>query len=332
MFAAARGGAEPEPAPKPKARAPPRQAAPVPAARDRPCSRPSPKAPLAPLGENPAVSSRPPIEERFARPSVMGVVNVTPDSFSDGGVHLRAGCGGRRPRCGMLDEGAAIIDVGGESTRPGSDGVPLDEELRRVVPVLEALAGAPVSIDTAKAGGRAPGARARRRARQRRDGAARRPASSPASSPEAGCVRLPDAHAGRAADDAGRPALRRRRLRGEGVPRGAARASRSRRGSARSSSASTPGSGSGRRSSTTSSSSAGCRELVAIGRPVVVGFSRKSTLARLLGDPSATVGTHGGVGRRGGRGVRARGDDPPRARRPRARRGAARGAGGVRAR
>ena len=51
----------------------------------------------------------------------------------------------------MLDEGAAIVDVGGESTRPGADGVPLDEELRRVVPVLEALAGQPVSIDTSKA-------------------------------------------------------------------------------------------------------------------------------------------------------------------------------------
>ena len=80
----------------------------------------------------------------------MGVVNVTPDSFSDGGVHLdpeAAIAAGRR----MLDEGAAIVDVGGESTRPGSEGVGLDEELRRVVPVLEGLAGAPVSIDTAKA-------------------------------------------------------------------------------------------------------------------------------------------------------------------------------------
>ena len=90
------------------------------------------------------------IEERFPRPSVMGVVNVTPDSFSDGGVHFRADdaiASARR----MLDDGAAIVDVGGESTRPGSEGVSLDEELRRVVPVLEGLAGLPVSIDTAKA-------------------------------------------------------------------------------------------------------------------------------------------------------------------------------------
>jgi len=80
----------------------------------------------------------------------MGVVNVTPDSFSDGGVHLQPAAA-VTSALGMLDEGAAIVDVGGESTRPGSEGVPLDEELRRVVPVLEGLAGKPVSIDTAKA-------------------------------------------------------------------------------------------------------------------------------------------------------------------------------------
>ena len=95
--------------------------------------------------------SRLPIEERFPRPSVMGVVNVTPDSFSDGGVHLDAEVAADAAR-GMLDDGAAIVDVGGESTRPGSDGVSADEELRRVVPVLELLGGeVPVSIDTAKA-------------------------------------------------------------------------------------------------------------------------------------------------------------------------------------
>jgi dihydropteroate synthase len=94
---------------------------------------------------------RPPIEQRFPRPSVMGVVNVTPDSFSDAGVNLDlmdAAASGRR----MLAEGAAIVDVGGESTRPGSKGVGVEDELRRVVPVLERLAGAvPLSIDTSKA-------------------------------------------------------------------------------------------------------------------------------------------------------------------------------------
>jgi dihydropteroate synthase len=93
---------------------------------------------------------RPPIEKRFPRPSVMGVVNVTPDSFSDGGVHLDADTAVAAARR-MLDDGAAIVDVGGESTRPGSEGVDVDTELRRVEPVLERLQGLPVSIDTAKA-------------------------------------------------------------------------------------------------------------------------------------------------------------------------------------
>jgi dihydropteroate synthase len=93
---------------------------------------------------------REPIEQRFRRPSVMGVVNVTPDSFSDGGVNFDpddAVASARR----MLAEGAAIVDVGGESTRPGAERVSVEEELRRVVPVLEQLAGVPVSIDTSKA-------------------------------------------------------------------------------------------------------------------------------------------------------------------------------------
>ncbi len=94
---------------------------------------------------------RAPAEARFPRPSVMGVVNVTPDSFSDGGVNFHsvdAIASGRLMRA----EGAAIVDVGGESTRPGADPISVDEELRRVLPVLEAVAGElPVSIDTAKA-------------------------------------------------------------------------------------------------------------------------------------------------------------------------------------
>ncbi|MBW3659734.1 MAG: dihydropteroate synthase [Actinobacteria bacterium] len=86
----------------------------------------------------------------------MGILNVTPDSFSDGGSHYTAadhpGPALAHARA-MLEEGADVIDVGGESTRPGADPVPEDEELRRVVPVVEALAadGAVVSIDTSKA-------------------------------------------------------------------------------------------------------------------------------------------------------------------------------------
>jgi dihydropteroate synthase len=90
------------------------------------------------------------IERRFPRPSVMGIVNVTPDSFSDGGVNFRtedAIAAARR----MVADGAAIVDVGGESTRPGAEPVSADEELQRVEPVLQQLADLPLSIDTAKA-------------------------------------------------------------------------------------------------------------------------------------------------------------------------------------
>ena len=84
------------------------------------------------------------------RPLVMGILNVTPDSFSDGGQWLEPDLAVRRGR-EMIDEGADIVDVGGESTRPGADAVPTDVELDRVIPVVEALAGrVRVSIDTTK--------------------------------------------------------------------------------------------------------------------------------------------------------------------------------------
>ncbi len=86
-------------------------------------------------------------------PCVMGVVNVTPDSFSDGGRFFD-GDVALEHALTMVREGASIVDIGGESTRPGSDWVELDEELRRVVPVVEALAervGVPISVDTTKA-------------------------------------------------------------------------------------------------------------------------------------------------------------------------------------
>ena len=97
-----------------------------------------------------SISTRIPIDLRFPAPSVMGVINVTPDSFSDGGVYMRV-----EPAVtaawGMLDCGAAIVDVGGESTRPGSGGVSAEEELARIEPVIADLSGAPVSVDTSKA-------------------------------------------------------------------------------------------------------------------------------------------------------------------------------------
>jgi dihydropteroate synthase len=87
------------------------------------------------------------------RPRLMGIVNVTPDSFSDGGRHNEAEAGIRHG-LRLADEGADILDVGGESTRPGSDPVPVEEELRRVLPVIEGLRAKTdklISIDTRKA-------------------------------------------------------------------------------------------------------------------------------------------------------------------------------------
>ncbi len=86
------------------------------------------------------------------RTLIMGVLNVTPDSFSDGGEYLLPDLAVEHARQ-MIDEGADIIDIGGESTRPGGGVVPPEEEMRRVIPVIEALAKEieiPISIDTTK--------------------------------------------------------------------------------------------------------------------------------------------------------------------------------------
>jgi dihydropteroate synthase len=234
------------------------------------------------------VQSRPSIEERFVRPAVMGVINVTPDSFSDGGVNLWPDAASTTA-LGMLDDGAAIIDVGGESTRPGSESVPVEEELRRVVPVLEALAGAPVSIDTAKA-------EVARRAL------------------ELGAELVNDVTAFRGDPDLagvvaeagaycclmhmkGEPrtmqvdpqyddvvsevkAFLEERLAfavAEGIPEEFVCLD--------------PGIGFGKTVEHNFELARRLPELAAIGRPLVVGFSRKSTIARLFGDSSATVGT-----------------------------------------
>jgi len=115
-----------------------------------------------PQGVSPPWTARP--EVRIELPSgasldsgpralVMGIINVTPDSFSDRGRFFRPDAAAALGR-DMVGAGADIIDVGGESTRPGSDVVPADEEKRRVLPVIEELAaetGVPVSIDTRKA-------------------------------------------------------------------------------------------------------------------------------------------------------------------------------------
>ena len=221
----------------------------------------------------------------------MGVVNVTPDSFSDGGRFLAADAALEQALT-LVREGAAIVDIGGESTRPGSEPVPADEELRRVLPVVEALAGSvgvPISVDTMKAevARRALAAGAaiindvsalrfddehgRRRRRGRLPG-------------------LPDAHEGAAQDHAGRPALRRRRRRGAALPRGAHGLRRSRAACARSRSCSTPASASARPSRTTSRCCDGLDRFATLGRPVVLGASRKRFLGAILGaEPAERV-------------------------------------------
>src|SRR6266702_8279012 len=87
----------------------------------------------------------------FERPLIMGILNVTPDSFSDGGRFVARDAALARA-AEMVRDGADIIDIGGESTRPGAPPVPLDEELERVIPLVEQLRGAnvPLSVDTYK--------------------------------------------------------------------------------------------------------------------------------------------------------------------------------------
>src|SRR4051812_15492479 len=226
--------------------------------------------------------------DRFARPSVMGVVNVTPDSFSDSGVHLdpeTAAAAARR----MLAEGAAIVDVGGESTRPGAEGVGLDEELRRVLPVLERLDGVPVSIDTAKA-------EVARRALElgallvndvtalRGDPAL---AAVVAGSGAYLCLMHMQGeprtmqHAPRYDDVVSEvAAFLEERLAfavAEGIPEERICLD--------------PGLGFGKTVEHNVALLRGLPELARLGRPLLVGISRKSTLGRLLGDPGATTGS-----------------------------------------
>jgi dihydropteroate synthase len=233
------------------------------------------------------VSNRLSIEERFSRPSVMGVVNVTPDSFSDGGVHLQpaaAVAAGWR----MLDAGAAIVDVGGESTRPGSEGVSLDVELARVVPVLEGLHGAPVSIDTAKA-------------------------AVALQALELGAEFVNDVTALRsdpglaevvAAADAyvclmhmqGEPRTMQRNPTYDDVASEVAAFLESRieaavaAGIAEDRICVDPGIGFGKTVEQNFELVRRLDVIASLGRPVVIGFSRKSSLGRILGDPTATTG------------------------------------------
>jgi dihydropteroate synthase len=217
----------------------------------------------------------------------MGIVNVTPDSFSDGGVHLDpddAVAAARR----MVEEGAAIVDIGGESTRPGSAGVSLDEELRRVLPVLERLADVPVSIDSSKA-----------------EVARRALALGAELVNDVTALRGDPETAAVVADSGAYVCLMHMR----GAPRtmqaspayddvvsdvAAFLEERLRyavdAGIAEERVLLDPGIGFGKTMEQNFELVRRLPELVALGRPVLVGFSRKSSLGRVLGDPDAKTG------------------------------------------
>jgi dihydropteroate synthase len=230
-----------------------------------------------------------PIEERFPRPSVMGVVNVTPDSFSDGGVHFDPADAADAARR-MMAEGAKIVDVGGESTRPGSEGVSAEEELRRVEPVFEALRGeVPVSIDTAKAA------------------VARRALELGAEMVnDVTALRADPDLAGVVADAGCYLCL----MHMKGKPRtmqvdptyddvvSEVKSFLEERlafaveaGVAEERICLDPGIGFGKTVGHNFELVRRLDELVAIGRPILVGLSRKSSLGKILGDPEATTGT-----------------------------------------
>jgi dihydropteroate synthase len=218
----------------------------------------------------------------------MGVLNVTPDSFSDGGVHLNVEAAATAAY-GMLDEGAAIIDVGGESTRPGSGGVSLDEELRRVVPVLESLVGSPVSIDTSKA-----------------EVARRAVALGAELVNDVTALRADPELAGVISDAGcyvclmhmlGEPRTMQAEPRYDDVVSDVKAFLEERlafavaQGIREEHVSLDPGIGFGKTVEHNFELVRRLPELTAIGRPVVVGFSRKSSLGKILGNPAATVGT-----------------------------------------
>jgi dihydropteroate synthase len=218
----------------------------------------------------------------------MGVVNVTPDSFSDGGQFLSAAdaiAHGRR----LAAEGAALVDVGGESTRPGAESVDEAEELQRVVPVLEGLDGVAVSIDTSKS------VVARRAlelgAELVNDVTALR------GDPElVGVVAEHDAYlclmhmqgeprsmqsAPRYGDVVSEVAAFLEERAGHAVSAGVRRESI----------CVDPGIGFGKTPDQNLELVRRLDVLVGLGYPVLVGLSRKSTLGKVLGDPEATTGT-----------------------------------------
>jgi dihydropteroate synthase len=218
----------------------------------------------------------------------MGVVNVTPDSFSDGGVNFDPGDAAISARR-LLAEGAAIVDIGGESTRPSAKPVSVDEELRRVVPVLEALEGSPVSIDTAKSevAARALGLGA----------AFVNDVTALRGDPElAHVVAEHDAYLC-LMHMQGEPRTMQADPRYEDVVSEVARFLEERltfavsQGIREESICLDPGIGFGKTVEHNFELLRRLDELTALGRPILVGISRKSSLGKIMGDPDAKTGT-----------------------------------------
>ncbi len=218
----------------------------------------------------------------------MGVVNVTPDSFSDGGNNVDPGVAVATARR-LLAEGAALVDIGGESTRPNAEAVPLDEELRRVVPVLEELTGLPVSIDTSKA-----------------EVARRALDLGVALVNDVTALRADPALAGVIADAGayvclmhmqGEPRTMQVEPRYDDVVAEVAAFLEDRLAAAVAAGIPEehvcldPGIGFGKTPDQNLQLIRELERICSIGRPVLVGLSRKSTLARVLGDPNGRVGS-----------------------------------------
>jgi dihydropteroate synthase len=228
------------------------------------------------------------LEERFPRPAVVGIVNVTPDSFADGGEAFAVDAAVERARA-HVDAGAVLVDVGGESTRPGAAPVPADEELRRVVPVLERLEGVPVSIDTAKA-------EVARRALELgavlvNDVTALRGDPAMADTVAASGAFLCLMHM------RGEPRTMQAEPRYDDVVSEVAAFLEERlafavaAGIAEERICLDPGFGFGKTVEHNVALLRGLPVLAGLGRPLLVGISRKRTLGRLLGDPDATTGS-----------------------------------------
>jgi dihydropteroate synthase len=218
----------------------------------------------------------------------MGIVNVTPDSFSDAGVNFRAEDAIATARR-MAKEGAAIVDVGGESTRPGAAPVSLDEELRRVEPVLEAVAGKlPVSIDTAKA-------EVARRALELGAELVNDVTALRGDPGMAGVVAEAEAYVC-LMHMQGEPRTMQANPTYDDVVAEVAAFLEERLQVAVAAGVSEdricldPGIGFGKSVEHNFELIRRLDELTALGRPLVVGFSRKSSLGRILGDPAATTG------------------------------------------